>query len=130
MISSQKPKASQSQFQVAQKDRLQAFPRANVQGEVIIHDDSQLYIAPLNDISAGGLFVNDLVFLSEGSQVRIVVKSPKFETAVQAVGTIVRVEGEKRRGLAVEFTSISSRSREVIQNCVFESRMESALKVV
>ena len=56
--------------------------------------------------------------LPEGSQVRVVVKSAKLTDPIQATGTIIRVETEDRQGLAVEFTSISSHSREVIQNCV------------
>lgn len=109
--------------------RLRVFQRAHIQGHVLIHDDSQLFVAPLQNISAGGLFIDQLVALAPGSQVRVVVKSEKLQAPVQATGTIVRVEQEGRHGLAIEFTSISSRSREVIQNCVFETRMERVLKV-
>lgn len=117
-------------FQPSRGKRLQVFQRAKLPGEVLIHDEQQLFIAQLNNISAGGLFIDDLVGLSPGSKVRIVVKSDRLESAVQALGTVVRVEEEKRKGLAVEFTSISTRAREVIQHGVHESRMESALKVV
>jgi hypothetical protein len=110
--------------------QFQVFQRAQIQGSVIIHDEDQLYIAPLNNISAGGLFVDSLVSLPEGRVVRVVVKSPRFEQPVQAHGTVVRIQGKDRPGLAVEFTSISSRARDVIKNCVQEARMESALKVV
>lgn len=96
----------------------------------MIHDDEQLFIAPLNNLSAGGLFINDLTNLKQGCQVRVVIKSPKLDIAVQATGTVVRVESSQRRGLAIEFTSIDNRCREVIQNCVFEARTETALKVV
>ena len=113
--------------------RLRVFQRAHIQGHVFIHDDNQLFIAPLQNISAGGLFIDQLVALKTGDQVRVVVKSEKLQAPVQATGTIVRVERadapEDRHGLAIEFTSISSRSREVIQNCVFETRMERVLKV-
>lgn len=121
---------AQTKFEVSPGQRLRVFQRAAIPGEVLIHDDSQLFIARLNNISAGGIFIDDLTSLPHGSQVRIVVKSPKLDTAVQATGTVVRVENSGRRGVAVEFTSISSKSREVIQNCVFETRMETALRVV
>lgn len=110
--------------------RFQVFQRAQIPGSVIIHDEDQLYIAPLNNISAGGLFIDRLVSLREGQIVRVVVRSPRFEYPVQARGTVVRVQSEDRPGSAVEFTSISSRAREAIKNSVQEARMESALKVV
>lgn len=113
------------------KNRLRVFQRVSVDGQVLIHDEEQLFIAPLNNISAGGLFVNDLVDLPRGRTVRVVVKSSKLKGPVQANGTIVRIqEGEHGRGIAIEFTSISSAAREAIQSCVYESRMGSALKVV
>jgi len=109
--------------------RLRVFQRAQVKGRVIVHDDTQLFIAPLDNISAGGLFIDQLMNIPSGKQVRLVVKSAKLESPVQATGTVIRVERDNRQGLAIEFTSISSRARETIQNCVFESRMEKVLKV-
>jgi len=108
--------------------RLRVFERAAIGGQVLIHDETHLFIAPLTNISAGGLFVGQLVSIPEGKVVRIVVKSPKLENPVQATATVVRVQHNGVRGLAIEFTSISSRAREVIQNCVYEVRMESALR--
>ncbi len=119
-----------AKFEVSPGQRLRVFQRATIPGEVIIHDDAELFVAKLSNISAGGVFIEDLSALREGAHVRIVVKSPKLDAAVQATGTVVRIEKNGRRGVAVEFTSISSKAREVIQNCVFETRMETALKVV
>ena len=121
-------KAGKAELKAVGGRRYQVFQRAEIEGNVLIHDEDQLYIARLNNISAGGLFVDRLVSLPEGRVVRLVVKSPKLEQPVQARGTIVRIQGEGRPGLAVEFTSISSRSRDAIKNCVQEARMESALK--
>jgi hypothetical protein len=109
--------------------RLQVFQRALVPGQVIIHDEGSLFIGTLNNVSAGGCFVDKLVSLHKGKTVRVVIKSPHFPVPVQARGTIVRIEKDGRWGTAIEFTSISPRFREVIQNCVFESKMETALKV-
>lgn len=120
--------SGKASFKSGEGQRLRVFQRAKVAGQVLIHDEERLYIAPLQDISAGGIFVGQLVGIPKGRHVRIVVKSPKLETPVQAIGTVVRVEKNGKAGLAVEFTSISSRAREIIQNCVFETRMESALK--
>jgi len=108
--------------------RLRVFHRAEIEGRVFIHDDENLFNAALVNISAGGVFVRGLTSIPEGSLVRLVVKSANLESVVQATGTVVRVETGDRRGLAVEFTSISSKAREIIQNCVFERRMESSLK--
>jgi c-di-GMP-binding flagellar brake protein YcgR len=115
-------------FKPSEGQRLRVFQRAKVTGLVFIHNEEHLYIAPLQNISAGGLFVDHLCDIPTGTHVRVVVKSPKLEIAVQARGHVVRIESGNRSGLAVEFTSISSRAREIIQNCVFETRMESALK--
>lgn len=120
---------SSSRFKSANGTRLRVFERASISGQVMIHDEEHLFVAPLNNISAGGLFIDKLVSIPTGRVVRIVVKSPKLDKPVQAKGTIVRVESDQRRGSAVEFTSISASAREVIQNCVFETRMEGALKV-
>jgi len=109
--------------------RLRVFQRAQLPGRVMVHDDTQLFIAPLENISAGGLFIDQLMNIPSGKTVRVVVKSPKLEAPIQATGTVIRVERDNRHGLAIEFTSISSRARETIQNCVFESKMEKVLKV-
>lgn len=101
--------------------------RAQVAGKVFIHDENRLFIAPLNNLSAGGLFVDRLVSIPEGSRVRVVIKSDRFNDAVQALGKVVRVETEGRRGLAVQFTAISKRAREVISKSVDVAAIESAL---
>jgi c-di-GMP-binding flagellar brake protein YcgR len=111
-------------------ERLQVFERVTLKGQVLIHDENRLFIAPLNNISAGGVFIDELTVLPIGGEVRVVVRSPRLENPIQAVGTVVRVEDRLRHGIAVEFTTISSEARECIQNCVFESRVEKVLKVV
>ena len=121
--------SGQIQFISTEGQRLRVFQRVRIDGEVIVHDEERLHIARLQDISAGGLFIEDLNSIPPGKQVRLVIKSSKLQKAVQATGKIVRVEKELGNGSAVEFTSISSRAREIIQNCVFEQRMERALKV-
>ena len=111
------------------KTTTRAYPRADVSGRVFIHDEERLYIAPLSNLSAGGIFVGDLVALPEGSRVRVVVKSPSLAAPVQALGSVVRVESEDRRGLAVQFTAISRKARDVISTCVSETQTQKALKV-
>ena len=108
--------------------KTRVYQRAQVTGRVMIHDEEKLFIAPLNNISAGGLFIDQLVSIPKGSEVRIVVKSSRFDAPVQAVGTVVRIEEEDRRGLAVEFTAISKQAQEIIQACVAEARLETAIK--
>lgn len=106
-------------------------PRVRVSGQVMIHDEERLFIAPLSDISAGGVFVNQLVNIPLGRSVKVIVKGPRFEKPVQAEGTVVRVDKDKnsgRKGLAVQFTGISEMAKDAIQACVFELRMEAALK--
>lgn len=128
MIKTPGLKAS-AKFRGKETKRLRVFPRANISGHVFIHDEEHLFIAPLINVSAGGVFVDKLVALGEGAVVRIVIKSPRLTQAIQATGTVVRIEKKDRNGLAVEFTSISADSRELIQNYVYESKMETALRV-
>ena len=110
--------------------RLQLYRRAAVLGQVYIHNDERLFIAPLNNISAGGLFINGITSLRRGNSVKIVVKSPELDQAVQAIGRVVRIERSDRRGLAVEFTDISDNAKEFIERCVHNSGLQSALKVI
>ena len=117
-------------FIATEGQRLRVFQRAYVEGDVILHDGERVYVAPLQNLSAGGLYVEELDAIAPGTQVRIVIKSSRLAAPVQATGTVVRVDNNGKHGSAVEFTSISSRAREIIQNCVFESRMESTLKAL
>ncbi len=105
------------------------YQRAHLDGEVLIHDENQLFIASVNNISAGGIFIDRLTTLPEGAVVRIVLKSRTLPGPLQAEGTIVRIEKSSRRGSAVRFTLLTEEAREIIANYVLESRMEGALKV-
>jgi len=106
----------------------QVHKRATIEGKVFIHDEEHLFIAPLNNISAGGVFIDQLIAIPEGAEVRIVVKSPRLEQPIQAAGKVVRVEGDRRKGIAVEFSGVSIQTKEVIELCVAASRMETVLK--
>lgn len=108
--------------------RTRRHARAEMGGMVMIHNEERLFIAPLVNISAGGLFVSHLVTLPVGSEVKLIVKGERFSQPVQAEGTVVRVDTEHRLGLAVQFTQISEQSKEAIQANVYELRMEAALK--
>ena len=121
--------AKKTNFSQIENQRLRAYSRAYINGQVFIHNDNHLYIAPLNNISAGGLFVDKLCTLAEGSPVRVVVKSSKFPTPIQAKGNIVRVQKAGKSGLAVEFTSINQKAREVIQAVVFQNKLETAMRI-
>ena len=77
--------------------------RRALPGRVFIHDEEQIFIAPLNNLSRGGLFMDKLVSLEVGQKVKIVVKSHALPEPIHAHGTVVRVEMEKRWGTAVEF---------------------------
>lgn len=117
------------QFNANIGSKFRVHPRAEMDGEVIIHDENRLYISSLNNISAGGLFVDHLTSIAQGRTVRVVIRSPRFREPVQAQGTVVRIEDAiVRRGIAIEFTKLSSEAKTAIQQCVSETRMESALK--
>lgn len=109
--------------------RLRAFARLDLPGEVLIHNEEDLYIAPLLNLSAGGCFVEKLHAIPEGSEVKIVVRSERLNAPIQAKGTVVRVEKGKRLGLAIEFTSIEQEARDSIQTLVYENKLQNALKV-
>ena len=62
----------------AKINRARAFPRANLPGRVYIHDEERLFIAPLDNISAGGIFIEGLTSFPQGRDVKIVVKVDKL----------------------------------------------------
>ena len=79
------------------------YPRYEVSGKVFIHNEEHIFIAPLNNVGRGGLFVDKLVSLEIGQKVKVVIKSASLLVPIQATGTIIRVETEGRAGTAVEF---------------------------
>jgi len=107
----------------------QIFPRAALHGQVLIHDDEHLFIAPVNNLSAGGMFIEQLINIPSGREVKLVLKSDQLTVPIQAHGTVVRVERGGRRGLAVQFIGLDSAAKETIESFVLEARVESALKV-
>lgn len=111
------------------KKRLRVYARIRLEGEVFIHDEEDLYVAPLNNLSAGGCFVDSLNSLPAGSEVKVIVKAKRLPNPVQADGIIVRVENNSRQGTAIEFTSIAEESRELIQTLVYENKIQNALKI-
>ncbi len=126
-----KPSQLNSRYQIkssVRSKKKQIHKRAAIEGKVFIHDEEHLFIAPLSNISAGGLFIEQLVSIPQGTEVRIVVKSPRLDEPIQAAGTVVRVEGDRRKGLAVEFKLVSNHAKGLIETCVAESRMEKVLK--
>ncbi|MSP19279.1 MAG: PilZ domain-containing protein [Bdellovibrionales bacterium] len=109
--------------------RLRAFSRVDLVGDVLIHNETELYMAPLSNLSAGGCFVTKLQNIPEGSKVKIVVRSLRLSAPIQAKGIIVRIETGKKAGVAIEFTSIQQQFRDAIQALVYEDRLQCALKI-
>jgi len=109
--------------------RLRVYTRINLKGEVFIHNETQLFVAPLNNLSAGGCFVDSLNSIPQGSPVKVVVKSERLPAPIQASGVVVRVENDTRKGSAIEFTAINEISREQIQTLVYENKLQNALNV-
>lgn len=114
----------------ALNQRLRAFARVELTGEVMIHNEEDLFIAPLANLSAGGCFISQLNSIPLGTEVKVVVRSGKLKSPVQAQGVVVRVENQKRVGTAIEFTSIAEESRDLIQTLVYEHKVQSALKIL
>lgn len=111
-------------------NRLRVYARVEVPGEAIIHDENGLYIAPLNNLSAGGCFVEQLNCFPEGSEVTVVVRSQRLKSPIQARGVVVRVENKTRVGTAIEFVSINQESRDTVQTLVYENKLQNAFKIV
>jgi len=88
--------------------------RHEIIGRVFIHNDEHLYIAPLNNISLGGVFVDKVVSIEVGQIVRVIIKSPALGEPIQAIGKVVRVETTSRLGTAVEFDWVGPRFKEVL----------------
>ncbi len=95
-----------------------AFTRIGIKGRVYIHDDLRLFIAPIRNISEGGLFIHGLTTLQVGKTVRLVIKSTELSQTIQAKGTVVRIENQSRQGSAIQFQDLPSSSRNAIQRCV------------
>ena len=110
--------------------RLRVYARVEVPGEAIVHDEKGLYIAPLNNLSAGGCFVDQLNSFPEGSEVIVIVRSHRLKSPIQARGIVVRVENRNRVGTAIEFTSINQEARDSVQTLVYENKLQNALKIV
>lgn len=108
---------------------IQKHTRIQLAGKVFIHDEDHLFIAPLNNVSAGGVFVDKLVSLPEGREVRLVIKSTRFSHPVQVTGKVIRVERGKRFGSAVIFSSISSAAKAVIESQVQENQSTGAVQL-
>lgn len=79
------------------------YPRFELKGRVFVHDQEHIYIAPLNNVSRGGVFIDKLVSLEPGHRVKLVIKSSELNSPLQATGVIVRVENQSRMGSAIEF---------------------------
>lgn len=109
--------------------KVQKYKRAVLPGHVYIHNDSRLFIAPLNNLSAGGLFIDGITALPVGNHVRLVIKSPSLDRAFQAKGKIIRIEKDARRGLAVEFAGLESELKEFINNSVHKKTDEVSFEV-
>jgi|688.fasta_scaffold181420_2 hypothetical protein len=88
--------------------------RHEIVGRVFIHNEEHLYIAPLNNISLGGVFVDKVVTIEVGQIVRVIIKSPALGEPIQAIGKVVRVETNTRMGTAVEFDWVGPRFKEIL----------------
>lgn len=120
---------------IPSNERKRSFVRADMRGQVIIHDSDRLFIAPLTNLSAGGAFIQSLVDIPVGKPIRIVIRSSQLQITFQAEGKVVRVENGaensgKKGGLAVEFTQLSSEARIHILKTVSEIRLAEQLRAV
>lgn len=116
------------QFKPDLGPKLRVFQRVPISGRVLIHDENNLFVARLRNISAGGVFLELLTQGPVAKEVRLIIKSPRFENPLQAKGVVVRIENTESKGIAIEFTSLTDETKEAIQTCVFETRMEGILK--
>lgn len=91
---------------------LRKHRRLQLTGKVFIHDQEHIFIAPLNNVSRGGVFVDKLVALDQGHPVKVVIKSADLHSPLQASGIVVRVESENRKGSAIQFNWIDSKAFE------------------
>lgn len=110
-------------------NKKQAHPRVMVAAQALIHDSEHLFIAPARNLSLGGVFLEQLVQIPLGTEVKLVLRSEGFKGPIQIKGKVVRIEEAGQRGLAVEFVSLTAAAKEAIESCVFNKRMEKALKI-
>ena len=112
---------SQSPMPLAAGESKRVYRRIAIQGNALVHNEKALYLAPIANISGGGVFVSKLVQITEGSMVRLVIRSPKLAQPVTAHGKIVRVAPD---GAAVVFTEISHEDRQAILMMLVELETE------
>lgn len=111
---------------ITQAATLRTHHRVDMSGQVYIHDEQRLFIAPLKNISEGGVFIQGLTSLRLGKGVRVVIKCSAMAHPIQAKGRVVRVEDSKRKGSAVQFKELSVTDKTAIQTCV-EKNLEPVL---
>jgi hypothetical protein len=103
------------------------YIRASVKGQVLLHNESKLLVAPLNNLSEGGVFVNGVTSLPEGSLVKLVIRSEFFKEPIQAEGKIIRIEKKERKGSAIQFTGMSVENLTDIKSSVLKAKKKEAL---
>jgi len=99
-------------------NRARKHERFSVLAKVIIHNEEQIFIAPLDNISMGDLFVEKLISLELGNRVKVIVKSSHFTQPLQASGTIVRVETQDRVGSAVQFDWVQNDFEAILRKAI------------
>lgn len=90
--------------------------RVPMDGRALVHDESRLFIAPIRNISAGGVYIDLLVSVPVGREVKIIIKSSSLPQSIAVTGTVVRVDYGPRMGLAVKFLDVPRDSRILLGN--------------
>lgn len=106
--------------------------RAEMEGRVFLHDQQRLFIAPLHNLSAGGLFINKLTAIPVGAEVKLIIKSPYFQFPIQLEGKVVRIESqlEEKKGLAIQFINHNHQHAQIINETVLDVRKKMAQKAL
>ena len=109
--------------------KVQKHPRTPLKGEVLIHDDENLFIAPLENLSSGGAFIGRLMAMPAGRMVSLVIRSNELSPPLQARGEIIRIESSLRQGSAVQFHTLSTADRYRIDQYIKNNSLSAVYKV-
>lgn len=103
--------------------RSDQFPRASIQGRVVVHNNGQLSIGEGVNISATGIFVETKEELfTVGEQLKLSVRCKGLDKAFNAQAIVIRYNNDNRYpvGYGLQYIEIPDKARKDIQRLVEE----------
>ena len=95
----------------------------------IIHDTRKVSDFPIVNMSEGGIFLSEecTETFDVGQVVMITIRGSIFMEPIQLKGKVVRKQRSRPKGIAIEFTTITSTTRNQLSASLEGIRIESTL---